>query len=239
MLYSASPYHCSDTNALLFNPYLKIILLLSVMLGSPSFANSPPIVAADVLTKIEQIHGKAAKQHVQDWLSLIEKNQNNSAWYNLNVVNNFFNRLPFVTDLAHWSSPDYWATPLEFLISQGGDCEDYTIAKYQTLKQLGFSENSLRLLQVKVDGVESEHMVLAYYENETAEPLILDSIEKKIQPLKHRHDMEVIYSFNQDGLWIITDQQRTTIRVGHGHRVSKWAKLIQRMENNDVSGNYK
>lgn len=219
--------------------YLRIVLRLSAMLCSLSFASPPPIVPPDILTKIEQVHGKAAKQRVLDWLSFIEKNQNNSIWYKLNVVNKFFNRLPFIADLEHWSTHDYWATPLEFLISHGGDCEDYTVAKYQTLKQLGFSEDSLRLLQVNVDSLENEHMVLAYYENETAEPLILDSIEKKIHPLKDRRDIEVIYSFNQDGLWLITEPQGTIVRVGDGNRISKWTKLIQRMENNDVSVNYK
>ena len=151
---------------MLLKPYLKIALLLTVMLCSLSFANPPPIVTSDALTKIEHRHGKAAKQRVLDWLSLIEKNQNNSIWYKLNAVNKFFNRLPFITDLEHWSTQDYWATPLEFLISHGGDCEDYTVAKYHTLKQLGFSEDSLRLLQVNVDSLENEHMVLAYYESE-------------------------------------------------------------------------
>ncbi len=226
-------------NALLFNYYLKIALLLLAMVCSLSFASPPPIVPPHVLTEIEQIHGKAAKQRTLDWLSLIEKNHSRSTWYQLNAVNKFFNRLPFIADLEHWSTHDYWATPLEFLISDGGDCEDYTAAKYHTLKQLGFSEDSLRLLQVNVDGLENEHMVLAYYENEAAEPLILDSIEKKIHPLKDRRDIEIIYSFNQDGLWLMTEPQGTMKRVGDGNQISKWTKLIQRMKSNAVSVNYK
>jgi len=53
----------------------------------------------------------------------------------LEVVNDFFNRqIPFVEDIVHWRQHDYWATPMETLTSNGGDCEDLAIAKYFTLK---------------------------------------------------------------------------------------------------------
>jgi predicted transglutaminase-like cysteine proteinase len=56
----------------------------------------------------------------------------------LGSVNAFFNRLPFVTDLARWGVEDYWATPAEALASNGADCEDFSIAKYFDRLRTGF-----------------------------------------------------------------------------------------------------
>jgi len=219
---------------LMLKSCLKIILLSVII--SCSSTNHQPVMSSDVLIKVEKTYGKAAKTRVMDWLALVDNNQNSSRWYQLNIVNQFFNRLPFISDMEQWSTTDYWATPLEFIIRHGGDCEDYTIAKYNTLKRLGFSENQLRLLQVQVkaDGLAKAHMVLAYYENQTAEPLILDSIKKKIHPLGARHDIEVVYSFNQEGLWLTKGPQRIITRVGDGNRVSKWVKVVQRMKNDNI-----
>ena len=57
-------------------------------------------------------------------------------------INRFFNRFDFVDDLVHWNEKDYWATPIEFISTGAGDCEDYTIAKYFSLIELGVPENS-------------------------------------------------------------------------------------------------
>ena len=55
----------------------------------------------------------------------------------------------FIDDIIHWNKVDYWATPIEFLASHGGDCEDFAIAKYFTLIQLGIPEEQLTLTYVK------------------------------------------------------------------------------------------
>ncbi len=53
--------------------------------------------------------------------------------------------------------------PLEFLGSNAGDCEDFTIAKYFSLLELGVSDKKLRLVYVKTIELNQFHMVLAYY----------------------------------------------------------------------------
>ena len=64
-------------------------------------------------------------------------------------VNRVLNRVPFVEDAVHWGEEDYWATPAESMASNGADCEDYTIAKYFLLKELGVPIARLRLTYVK------------------------------------------------------------------------------------------
>jgi predicted transglutaminase-like cysteine proteinase len=81
----------------------------------------------------------------------------------LGSVNTFFNRLPFVTDLAHWGVEDYRASPAEAVASDGADCEDFSIAKYFALKELGVPIERLRITYVKAVRLNQAHMVLAYY----------------------------------------------------------------------------
>ena len=93
------------------------------------------------------------------------------------------NQTPFVSDIQHWGKTDYWATPVEFLSTNGGDCEDYSIAKYFTLRTLGVADDKLRITYVKeLVQYNEAHMVLAYFPNADDEPLVLDNINKTILP---------------------------------------------------------
>ena len=97
------------------------------------------------LDTIEKKYNKFARQRVIDWQALIRENHNLPEQEKLNRVNAFFNaNVQFIDDQALWDKKDYWATPIETLSIGGGDCEDYAIAKYFTLKQLGVDENKLR-----------------------------------------------------------------------------------------------
>ena len=51
-------------------------------------------------------------------------------------------RTTYLEDLANYGLPDYWATPLQFL-DRDGDCEDYAIAKFVSLRELGFAADEL------------------------------------------------------------------------------------------------
>lgn len=109
--------------------------------------------------------------------------------------------------MSIWGQNDYWATPSE-LIGQGrGDCEDFSIAKYYSLIDLGVPVTKLRLVYVKAaqngpDGVfQQAHMVLAYYATPTADPLVLDNLNSQILPASRRSDLSPIFSFNSAGLW--------------------------------------
>ena len=89
--------------------------------------------------------------------------------------------MQFINDQALWEQKDYWATPIETLSIGGGDCEDYAIAKYFTLKQLGVDESKLRLTYVKAIELNQAHMVLTYFENKRAVPLVLDNLINNIK----------------------------------------------------------
>lgn len=83
----------------------------------------------------------------------------------LRRVNDFFNRIPYETDQEHWGMVDYWATPVEMLASNGGDCEDYAIAKYLSLKELGIPVERMRIAYVRALRLGENHMVLTRQSN--------------------------------------------------------------------------
>lgn len=122
----------------------------------------------------------------------------------LQVINTFFNRrVLYRDDWETWGVADYWASPLETLSKGQGDCEDYAIGKYFSLIAAGIPSVKMRLVYVRaqVGGVIQAHMVLAYYPQPNAEPLILDNLVTDIRPASRRPDLVPVFSFNAEGLW--------------------------------------
>jgi predicted transglutaminase-like cysteine proteinase len=136
--------------------------------------------------------------------SLLQSAHAEDAQAQLEAVNAFFNRrIVFRDDAAVWNEVDYWASPLELLDKGFGDCEDYAIAKYFTLVALGVPVQRLRLVYVRaqIDGRAQAHMVLAWYREPAAEPLILDNLVNSVRPASRRPDLTPVFSFNSEGLW--------------------------------------
>jgi len=187
-----------------------------------------------LLDRVEKKHGKGAVLRLKNLSTLVkEQAKNTSESEKLDYVNSFFNQIPYYTDLEHWGKKDYWATPLEKLSTNGGDCEDYAIAKYFTLSELGVSETKLRMTYVKAIKWGEAHMVLTYFETPKAIPLVLDNINKNILPGTKRKDLIPVYSFNGDGLWL-AKARGSGKRVGSSGKISLWQELMKRMDGSDL-----
>ena len=145
-------------------------------------------------------------------------------------VNLFFNRVPFLTDLAHWGVEDYWASPAEALASHGADCEDFSIAKYFTLKELGVPIERLRITYVKAVKLNQAHMVLAYYPVPNAVPLILDNLENSVRPASERTDLIPVYSFNDEDLLVTRPGQQRAANAGSPLQIRLWRALLDKLE---------
>lgn len=186
-------------------------------------------ITEEVLLKVETTHNKFSRQRVEAWQTLIESSQDLSDDEKLEVVNTFFNtNIMFISDQALWGKEDYWATPLEALSIGAGDCEDYSIAKYFTLKQLGVDEEKLRLTYVKAINIGQAHMVVTYFKSKRSIPLVLDNLDSDIKPANLRTDLVPVYSFNGDGLWLAKSRGEGK-RVGNSSRLTLWEDLAQRM----------
>jgi len=143
----------------------------------------------------------------------------------LGDVNRMLNRVPFVDDSVHWGETDYWATPAETIGSNGADCEDFSIAKYFLLKELGVPIERLRLTYVKSVRLNQAHMVLAYYPRPEAEPLVLDNLEDTVRPASQRQDLVPVYSFNDEEVWI-----ELRGRSGSPQQLRNWRALTERLD---------
>lgn len=113
-------------------------------------------------------------------------------------TNQYLNTLNGKFDSDKDPNVDYWSTRGEFLLRGGGDCEDYVIAKYYTLKDLGIDENKMALLVVKERYSKQYHMVLGVWQNKN-NPLILDNLSFRILPLRKRVDLVPIECMNKNG----------------------------------------
>ena len=187
----------------------------------------------ELLNKAEQKYGKPARSLLVAWEDLIISDNSQTDLEKLEKVNQFFNQMEFVDDIDHWGEKDYWATPIEFLGTQGGDCEDFTIAKYFTLKAMGIEEEKLNLTYVKALNYNVHHMVLTYFSTPGSEPLVLDNIVTDINSASQRKDLLPIYSFNGTGLWLAKQRGRGRL-AGSSSRLQRWQDLVQRMSEDNL-----
>ncbi|QMV16076.1 transglutaminase-like cysteine peptidase [Vibrio spartinae] len=175
---------------------------------------------------VTRVYGERAGKRVEAWRNALAEYKPLSTQKKLEKVNAFFNQLYFVSDIKLWGKQDYWATPLEFLGANAGDCEDFTIAKYFSLREIGVPDSKLRLVYVKAIKLNQFHMVLAYYKTPDAEPLILDNLIPQIKPARRRTDLLPIYSFNGRNLWLMKSKNGQL--AGDSSRLSLWNDLRDR-----------
>jgi len=185
-----------------------------------------------VLNKVESKYGSSARNRVADWKKLMDRNADPqkaiSESKKLKSSNRFFNEVRWVSDQRHWGMEDYWATPIEMLGTNGGDCEDYSIAKYFTLKDTHVSTAKLRITYVKAIEYNQAHMVLAYYETPDAEPLIMDNINLRILPASKRNDLLPVYSFNGENLWLAKARGKK-LKASSQKSLPQWRKLNEKL----------
>lgn len=215
----------------LFGPFLVLAWMLVAANALNATDDQAIRLTETTLNGAEMKYGQAARQRLVAWLDLIEHSQQKSAAEKLELVNNFFNRIPFAPDMEHWGRRDYWATPVELLASNGGDCEDYATGKYFTLLALGIELDRLRITYVKAktrDPAIQAHMVLTYYPAPDATPLVLDNLDKEIKPANERGDLAPVYSFNGNGLWL-SSERNSGRRLGGSGQIDLWAELNARI----------
>ena len=178
----------------------------------------------------QQRYGARAAETVVAWRRLMDESRALPDTDKLNRVNAFFTRrILFQTDWEVWGQEDYWATPLEFMGKGAGDCEDFVIAKYMTLKMLGIGNDRLRLIYVMAKSGSTAsvaHMVLGFYAQPTGEPLILDNLITSVRAASQRSDLVPVFSFNSDGLWV---GGSATSAADPTTRLSRWRDVLERM----------
>ena len=195
----------------------------------------PGIISESVIQKAENKYGKNVRKRYERFNTKIRELQNTTTEVKLEEINSFFNKIPHVKDVEIWDKSDYWATPLEFLAKAKGDCEDYVIAKYFSLINLGVESKKLYFAYVKSTQFTSPHMVLSYFEKPYSVPLVLDNINLKIFPADKRQDLVPVYNYNGDSLYRAKKKGQNAYKIENKKAIDdKWQRLLDDIEKNKL-----
>lgn len=135
---------------------------------------------------------------VMAWQALLKGLEGENSEQQIREVNRFFNQVEYRADDVNFGMSDYWATPLEFM-AYAGDCEDYVIAKYVSLRQLGFPASSLRMVVVQDTLRDLAHAVLAVYVDDDV--FILDNLTNAVLSHDRIFQYSPYYSVNEEARW--------------------------------------
>ena len=115
-------------------------------------------------------------------------------------VHRYVNRFRYLEDQDVWGVPDYWAVP-EQLFGRGGDCEDYALTEYISLRALGFPASRLRLVLVHDEFKDVDHAVLMVASEKGT--VVLDNNHVRVMSwaaMQERY--RPYYALNEKGVWL-------------------------------------
>lgn len=136
---------------------------------------------------------------VAEWQAFVAGLSNRSRQEQMIAVNAYLNRIAYIEDRQNYGVTDYWATPREFLV-RGGDCEDFAIAKYASLRALGFSASQLRILVLQDETLKTPHAVLVVYVDGKVH--MLDNQIKKVVDANSAQHYRPLFSLNERSWWM-------------------------------------
>ncbi len=137
--------------------------------------------------------------HLKDWQKLIAGVRHMDRRKQIMLINNYLNKAKYILDLINYRVKDYWATPLQFF-SRDGDCEDYAIAKFMSLRSLGVANKDMRIVVLKDLNLRLAHAILVIYVD--GEPLVLDNQINQVVRAKDIRHYQPIYSINETNWWL-------------------------------------
>jgi len=194
-----------------------LIILISLLVVTALFAGTTGrfFVPGKLLDSYKATYGSQAVRRLESLLSMMDQQRGLPEEQIVINVNDFFNQLEYRSDITTWNKSDYWASRLEFLGKGQGDCEDFAVAKFLTMIQLGVPGEKIFLTYVRARGfADAAHLVATYYKKPGTVPFVLDNYIKKIMPATQRPDLVPVYSFTARDLYIQKQH-------GLGKRVSR------------------
>lgn len=154
--------------------------------------------AMQKIAKEQKTYANSASKAVRAWQAMIRENRGNRQIEQIETVNRFINQWRYRSDSYNYKQSDYWASPAEFF-TRSGDCEDYAIAKYATLRQMGFGAEQLRLVVVQDVVRDLAHAVLAVYVD--GDVFILDNVTSEVRSQADVAEYAPYYSVNEQARW--------------------------------------
>lgn len=189
----------------------------------PSYFNTVEIMSTDLKPftkwrgalaryskeKMENRRNTCATGHLNmcsygDWMAFLKKLEPFDTFTQMRYVNAKMNEATYITDEVNWNKRDFWATPFEFM-SRFGDCEDYAIVKYLSLKHLNFKEANLRVVALKDLNLRVGHAILIVFHKhpKTGEDIawVLDNQIRDVADARSIHHYLPVFSINKNFWW--------------------------------------
>lgn len=129
-------------------------------------------------------------------------------------VNDMANKVRYISDSKNWGKSDYWETPVEFF-TRGGDCEDFAITKYTSLRALGVPDDRMRIAIVKDLEKNVPHAVLIVYGDRGT--YVLDNQIKQMRSQDSISHYKPIFSINRTAWWLHTPTRNTMVASAAGN----------------------
>lgn len=144
----------------------------------------------------------AASQSVahRDWLAFLDSISGYDPRRQLIAVNRFVNAIRYESDRRNWGVDDHWASPAEFFDRGAGDCEDFVIAKYLSLRAVGWPDEALRFVAVHDRKNGDDHAILVAFH--AGQVLVLDSSFENVMEADQVPHYRPIYSLNHSYWWL-------------------------------------
>lgn len=180
-------------------------------LAMPGFPQWTAVMARDWARESDSDEICSARMgqpcRLSHWRHFLDNLRGEDPVAQLQRVNRFINQIRYQTDDVTWGQIDYWAAPGEFF-AIGGDCEDFAIAKFYSMKNLGFPADAMRIVVLRDTERSLMHAVLVV--TWEGREWVLDNLSDSIVSWADRHHYEPIYSINEARYNLHQDRQITT-----------------------------
>ncbi len=137
--------------------------------------------------------------HLKYWGRFLDNLRDVDPMVQLGRIHSYMNEAPYITDPHNWNMPDYWATPKQFF-DRDGDCEDYAIAKFTSLRALGWDNDHMRIVVLKDLNLGIAHAVLVVYFEGVA--WVLDNQIEQLITADNIHHYRPLFSLNEESWWL-------------------------------------
>ena len=144
-------------------------------------------------------NGRLSGCELQHWQAFLDGLANAAPDAQIAAVHREMNRRRYILDPINWNLPDYWASPGQFL-RRNGDCEDYAIAKFMSLRALGFPQETMRVVVLQDLNLRVAHAVMSIEHG--GQTLILDNQIDRVVPHRVIRHYRPIYSVNETHWWL-------------------------------------
>ncbi len=208
---------------------MKKVLIFIFILPFALYSKNLVFLAKDIKVINSSPYKKQILKRIENYENLKYKIKDFSVIRKLSHINSFYNKILPQNDKQKYGINDFWSTRKEFLIAGKGDCEDYAIAKYFSLIEVGIPKEKLYLAIVKVKGAPSDHMVLFYLKNKNTIPLVIDNLSFKVVPLTKRKKLEPVVIFNENDSYVLKNSFLSKKVKINWENNNKWAKLLEKV----------